>query len=201
MRAEPAKDLFPIQPDFGLFQTYAESANVIFWAADPQTFQLVYVSPHAERALGVPLDQWLRPSFWHDHLHAVDRDRVLAELATAVADQQTHLFEYRLIASDGASLWFRDRVCLLANAHERLLCGMMTDVTAFKTAVHQGTDTPGYTSIFLEIVTLLSGNAGIGDSLTRLARRLSEVFDVTAVHIMEWNAAIGVISPLAKLCN
>ena len=200
MSPDQADNLFPVQPDFALFQNYAEQADVIFWAADPQTFQLVYVSPHAEYALGVPLEQWLRPSFWQDHLHAMDRDRVLAQLATAVADQQTHLFEYRLLAANGASLWFRDRVCLLANAPKPLLCGMMTDVTVFKTAVHKGTDTPGYTSIFLEIVTLLSDNAEIGDSLSRLVRRLSDVFDVTAVRILEWNATIGVIMPLAEFC-
>src|SRR5690606_25048350 len=102
MSPDQAENLFPVQPDFALFHSYAEQADVIFWAADPQTFQLVYVSPHAEHALGVPLEAWLRPSFWQDHLHATDRDRVLVELATAVADQQTHLFEYRLMAANGA---------------------------------------------------------------------------------------------------
>lgn len=200
MSPDQNESLSPIQPDFDLFQRYAEQADVIFWAADPQTFQLVYVSPNAKDALGVSLEEWLRPSFWPDYLHTTDRDRVLAAFATAVADHQTHLFEYRLIASNGVSLWFRDRVCLLANGQSELLCGMMNDVTAFKTAVHKGTDTPGYTSIFLEIVKSLSENAEIGDSLVQLAQRLSDVFDVTAVRILEWNAIIGVIMPLAEFC-
>ncbi|MBK8901795.1 MAG: GAF domain-containing protein [Anaerolineaceae bacterium] len=198
MSDDQAKDLLPIQPDFGLFQTYAERADVIFWAADPQTFQLVYVSPHAESALGVPVAQWLRPSFWQDHLHAADCDRVLAQFATAVADQQTHLLEYRLTTANGATLWFRDRVCGLTTGNGQLLCGLMKDVTAFKTVVNQATDTPGYTSIFLEIVTLLSGHMDIQHSLSQLAQRLRVIFDVTAVRVFEWNAEWGHVTLLAQ---
>ncbi|MCB8979752.1 MAG: GAF domain-containing protein [Ardenticatenaceae bacterium] len=198
MSTDQANELSPIQPDSSLFPAYAERADVIFWAADPQTFQLVYVSPHAEGALGMAVDEWLRPSFWQDHLHTADVDRVLTEFATAVSDQDTHLVEYRLDTADGASLWFRDRVCVLPHQGKPLLCGMMTDVTAFKAAIRQDTGTPGYTSIFLEIVTLLSSNMDIQSSLDQLAERLRDVFDLATVRIMEWNAVWGVVAPLAE---
>lgn len=197
MSTEQAPHLNPLMPDFGLFQMYAESANVIFWAADPLTFQLVYVSPHAKGALGVPVEAWLRPSFWRDHLHVADCDRVMAQLATAVADQETHLFEYRLTTVDGVPLWFRDRVCLLVHQGVELLCGMMTDVTAFKTAVNHETDTPGYTSLFLEMVTLLSGYMDIRHTFGQLAERLCAMFDVTVVRVVEWDAASGLVTLLA----
>lgn len=198
MSADQANKTFPIQPDSNLFLAYAERADVIFWAADLETFQLVYVSPHAESALGIAEEEWLRPSFWQDHLHTADRDRVLAQFATAVADQETHHVEYRLSAADGTALWFRDRVCVLPHQDKLLLCGMMTDVTAFKASVNRETDTPGYTSIFLEIVTLLSAQADIQYSLAQLAERLVEVLDVTAVRVMEWNAVWGEVSLLAQ---
>lgn len=199
MSADQANKLSPIQPNSDLFQAYAERADIIFWAADPETFQMVYVSPHAEGALGISLEEWLRPSFWQDHLHSADRDRVLEQFAMAVADQETYLFEYRLNSADGTWLWFRDRVCVLPHQGHLLLCGMMTDVTAFKTAVNHDTGTPGYTSIFLEIVTLLSGHLDIQHSLMQLVDRLCEVFDVTAVRVMGWNAVWGVVTPLAEV--
>ncbi len=198
MSVEPVDSFAPIQPDFALFQAFAERTNLIFWAADPVSYQLVYVSPHAEKVLDIPMAEWLRPYFWQNHLHAADRERVLDRFGLAVVSQETLSFEYRLIPANGVPLWFRDKVCLVPDNGRFLLCGMMKDVTEFKTAVHPQSATPGYTSIFLEIVTLLTTNLDIQQSLSQLAARLCEIFDVTAVRILEWNPAWNVATELAQ---
>ena len=147
-----------IKPGNQFFEAFAENAEVVFWAAELDTYQLVYVSPYAEQVLDLPLEAWLRPLFWQNNLYEGDLDRVLAVFATAVSSKETQHVEYRMRQADGNSIWIRDRVCVTTIEKNQYICGMMTNVTAFKMAVNYHTETPGYTSIFLEIVTLLSGN-------------------------------------------
>ncbi|MCP4419067.1 MAG: GAF domain-containing protein [Chloroflexi bacterium] len=197
MSVDPEDFLTPFQPNRHLFQTFADKAEVVFWVADPVSFQLVYVSPHAEKALGVPPNEWLRPLFWQKYLYEADLDRVLAGFGTAVGSGIAHQLEYRLKVSDGSLRWIRDTVCVLSAEDKSLLWGMMTDVTAYKTAVYHQTDTPGFTSVFLEIVTLLTANVETEQMLNQVAEKLCEVFEVTAVNILEWNNDLGIATQLA----
>lgn len=183
--------LAPFQPDFSLFQTYADRVDVIFWVADPENFEIVYVSPHAGAVLGYPLAEWHRPFFWRNHLHKEDVERVLARFQTAVSTNEPASFEYRLMAASGTPLWFRDRICMLTENGTHVLCGMMIDVTEFKTAVHHDTSTPGFARIFLEIVTLLSANLDIELCMPQVAQALCAALDVTAVTVLEWDGVWG----------
>jgi PAS domain-containing protein len=57
-------------------QQYAQliaSVDGIVWEADADTFQFTFVSEQAERLLGYPVNDWLTPSFWTDHVHPDDR--------------------------------------------------------------------------------------------------------------------------------
>lgn len=49
-----------LRPDF--FEDFANTVEIVFWVADPETYQLVYVSQCAAKVLGVPLSVWQRPS-------------------------------------------------------------------------------------------------------------------------------------------
>ena len=172
MTIESADSISSFEPDFRFVQAFSDKADAVFWIADPESYQLVYVSKHVERALGLPAEDWLRPFFWQTYLFDADRTQVLATFAAAAASESIHHLEYRMVASDGNLVWFRDRVCLLTIDERPFLCGMMMNVTAFKTAVDHHIGMRGYTSIFLEIVTLLSGSAGIEQKLDQLANRL-----------------------------
>ncbi|MFZ1395572.1 MAG: GAF domain-containing protein [Candidatus Promineifilaceae bacterium] len=197
MHSDHSNRLTPVQPGARFFEDFADRAGFIFWAARPDSFEIVYVNQFAVAALGLPLLAWQRPSFWQDHLYSEDREGVLALFATAVFTQKPTELEYRLRAADGSLRWFRDKVCLLSVEGQPLLCGMMTDVTSFKTAVARHVGLPGYTSAFLEIVQLLSHNIDIHERLAALAKRLTALFDVTAAYILDWNATWGIATQLA----
>lgn len=191
------EDYSQLQTSIHLVRTFAEKADVIFWVADPVSFQLAYVSPHAEKALGLPLTEWVRPLFWQTYLYSIDRDRVLAGFETAASTQTANQFEYRMVAADGTIRWFRDTVCLLFSDGKPLLCGLMTDVTKYKTTVRYQDDASGHTGFLLEIVTLLSGHSDIKRRLGQLAERLSTIFEVTAVNIFDWDNKWGIAARLA----
>ncbi|MGA9965911.1 MAG: PAS domain-containing protein, partial [Terriglobales bacterium] len=73
-----------------------------------------YVSPQIETMLGFSPAEWLSdPMNWMNHIHPDDRE---IALAAEQQFQETHeLFqaEYRMCASDGRLLWFRDEGVLL----------------------------------------------------------------------------------------
>ena len=107
----------------------------IVWEADAQSLDFVFVSDQAERLLGFPKDDWLRPGFWLLHLHPDDRDRALASRSASTARIDAHDIEYRLLASDGRVVWLRDMVTVVTEQGEpRWLRGLMIDITAGKQA-------------------------------------------------------------------
>jgi len=197
MSVDPNELLTQLHPDRRLFQTFAEKTDAVFWTADPISLQIVYISPHVEKALGIAPEVWLRPLFWQTHLHPADLERVVAGFKTAVHEEATHQLEYRLQASDDTLLWIRNTVCMMMAEEKPLLCGMMANVTVYKTAVQYSVDLPGYASIFLQIVTLLSENSDIKHRLEKLAEKLGHVFEVTAVNILDWDNSLGIATQLA----
>lgn len=197
MNSDSSDFLPKLQPGSYFYEDFANRAGIVFWAADQASFQVRYVNQHAAEALGVPVSVWLRPSFWQEYLYEEDREGVLALFATAVASQEPLEIEYRLREANGSLRWFRDKVCVLTVEGQPLLCGMMTDVTSFKTAVGHHVGLPGYTSVYLEIIQMLSENINIQQRLAALAERLTGIFDVTAVYILDWNPAWGIANQLA----
>lgn len=94
-----------------------------------------YVSPQIESILGFTPAVWLSdPANWIDHVHAEDREIALG--AEKRFQEKPDLFqaEYRMVASDGRILWFRDEAVLLARtkAPELLMQGVLYDITEHK---------------------------------------------------------------------
>ncbi len=187
MNSDTTNSLTSWMPDFPFAQAFAERVEIIFWVADPSSYQLVYASGQMEKVVGLSPDALLKLPFWQTYLFEGDRKQVLAAFDEAVASGMVQHIEYRMIAKNGNLVWLRDRICTVVNDENRYLCGMMTDVTAYKTAVDHHTGTRGYTSIFLEIVTLLSGNVEFEQKLDQLAEKLCDVFNLTAVSILSGN--------------
>jgi PAS domain S-box-containing protein len=113
------------------FVDLVNSVEGIVWEADAQALAFSFVSEQAERILGYPVEQWLRePTFWKDHLHPEDGDRVAQFCAQITAEKRTHDFEYRMIGADGRVVWLRNLVTVLAeNGRATQLRGVMIDIT------------------------------------------------------------------------
>ncbi len=113
------------------FRDLVSSTDGIVWEADATTFVFTYVSQNAERLLGYPVNAWLHPGFWSDHLHPEDREQALQYSADCTGRLEDHDFEYRFLASDGRTVWLRDIVHVIAEGgRPRWLRGLMVDITA-----------------------------------------------------------------------
>ena len=116
------------------FRDLVSGIDVIVWEADPN-FQFSFVSKRAEDILGYPIERWLaEPQFITKYLHPDDRERVVAADRAVIEKSADYELEYRVLAADGRTVWFREIVRVetdnLGNA-ERLR-GVMVDVTSQK---------------------------------------------------------------------
>ncbi len=113
------------------FQDIVNTTDGIVWEADAQTFNFTFVSKQAERLLGYPIEDWLKPGFWVDKLHSDDRDWAPAYCASCTSRGEPHDFEYRFMAKDGGVIWLHDIVTVVMEQGEpRWLRGIMVNVTA-----------------------------------------------------------------------
>lgn len=110
----------------------ARDMDVIVWVASAPSGAIVYVSELAETTLGFPLHRWLHePGFRASRIHPHDREQVMGRLAAAASQGRGYDAEYRMLAADGRSVWFRDRVHVVTDAHGRplRLRGYLMDIT------------------------------------------------------------------------
>ena len=108
---------------------------VIYQVAPDDDRRTMYVSSHVETALGYSRAEWLeQPDIWMELLHPDDREQTLAAHDLHNETGRPWSREYRLIASDGRVVWFRDVANLVRGAHGRPLhwLGVQLDITELK---------------------------------------------------------------------
>lgn len=110
--------------------------DAIVWEGDPVPFQFSFVCQSAEKILGYPLERWLIPDFWVGVIHPDDRQWVVNFCREEIAGGRDHEFEYRCIASDGRTVWLRDRTYIVRDPQGQIqkTRGLMIDITKSKQA-------------------------------------------------------------------
>ncbi len=114
------------------YKRLVDAIEGIVWEADARTLDVTLVSRYAERLLGYPIEQWLRPSFWEDHIHVDDRERITNMLAKAISERQDIVLEYRVYAADRRVIWVHDSVSIVEQAGHLKLLGVAVDITGRK---------------------------------------------------------------------
>lgn len=88
-----------------------------------------YVSPQIESMFGFTAEEWMaEPSFWLNHIHPDDRNRVHAEEESSHRDGGTYRIEYRLRNKSGDYRWVRDEARVFAAGGELLMHGILLDI-------------------------------------------------------------------------
>jgi PAS domain S-box-containing protein len=110
---------------------------VVYVVAPDDDRMTLYVSPQVETALGYTREEWLeQPDIWMELLHPDDREPTLAAHDLANETGRPWSREYRLIASDGRAVWFRDVATLFRDdqGNPRYWQGVQLDITELKEA-------------------------------------------------------------------
>ncbi len=122
--------------DEKLCSTLVNSIHGIVWEADSLNFLFSFVSPHAERVLGYPAQQWLdEPDFWLTHTHPDDLEWCNEYCREALLNGNNYEFQYRMIAADGRIVWLHNIVTVVRLDDGAIrLRGIMFDITERKEA-------------------------------------------------------------------
>ena len=108
----------------------------IVWEGDLATHQCSFVSKKVEDILGYTVEEWKSsPSFWIDHLHPEEVERMRDYLGQYLGTGKQHDAEYRMLAKDGTVVWIRDIVTVIEEPNQPIkLRGVMIDITSRKEA-------------------------------------------------------------------
>ena len=113
-------------------QSLINTIDGIVWEGDLKSYKCTFVSEKVKDILGYSVKQWKSaPTFWVDHLHRDDRERMLGYIKNITANSKQHEAEYRMIANDGSIVWIRDMVTVIAEPDQPIkLRGIMLDITS-----------------------------------------------------------------------
>ncbi|HEY9643245.1 MAG TPA: PAS domain S-box protein [Coleofasciculaceae cyanobacterium] len=109
---------------------------VIFSCQPNGNFGATYISENVINVLGYPPQQFLEnSSFWINHIHPEDRDRVLAEI-TQPFTNQAHSHEFRFLHANGHYCWLYEQLNLIKDEadHAIEIVGYLIDISDRKQA-------------------------------------------------------------------
>jgi PAS domain S-box-containing protein len=121
------------------YRTLVEQLPLITYVDSPYSADesASYISPQIEHILGYSLSQWHSdPSFFVDHLHPQDRDRVRDAQRLARENGEPLEIEYRIISDSGRVIWLQDSYTTVRDEAGRpwYAQGFAVDITARKEA-------------------------------------------------------------------
>ncbi len=111
------------------FRALVESLRAVPFEMDLESTTLRWVGPQAGRLLETSPAHWLRPRFWDEHVHGVDRERTIQSFRACTTKGPGEA-EFRFRRGDGSWATLR---CLFAPAKDRprpTVRGLLLDVTA-----------------------------------------------------------------------
>jgi PAS domain S-box-containing protein len=121
------------------YRTLVEQLPLITYIDSPYSADeaAAYVSPQIEEILGYGLEEWhANASFFVDHLHPEDRERVRDAQREARMNAEPLDLEYRFIAADGRVVWLKDSYTVVRDETGKpsYTQGFAVDITARKQA-------------------------------------------------------------------
>ena len=115
------------------FEELADNINEVFWLANRDRSEILYVSPAYAKIWGCTCESlYENPHSWCDPLHPDDRLRVLADMGKDL--EQEFKKEYRIVRPDGSDCWIRECVFPIRDEGGEIyrIGGVAVDITEEK---------------------------------------------------------------------
>jgi len=111
------------------------STSAVIYTAKPYgDYGATFITENVRQLTGYKPDEFLETSsFWLDHVHPDDVERIVADLPS-IFEGDFHLYEYRFLCKDGRYIWVRDEMKPVRNGMGEPLeiIGCWIDVTVRK---------------------------------------------------------------------
>jgi len=118
------------------FRQLAENITEVFWMIDPDTNEILYISPGYEKIWGRSCRSlYEQPRAWLDAIHPADREQVI-QSSRVRSTLGTYDEIYRIIRPDGSVIWIRDRAFPIKDEKGKVyrITGIAEDITDRKRA-------------------------------------------------------------------
>jgi PAS domain S-box-containing protein len=115
------------------FRQVTDSIDEVFWMTDPRKDRMLFISKAYERIWGRTCQSVLeRPMSFVESIHPVDRAAVIA--AFPKQKDGSYDIEYRIVRSDGAIRWIRDKAFPIRDSAGEItrIVGVAQDITTNK---------------------------------------------------------------------
>jgi PAS domain S-box-containing protein len=189
------------------FRQLAENINEVFWMADPQTTEILYISPAYERVWGRSCQNLSeQPRSVLDAVHPDDRERVQVAALEKHGRGESTDEEYRVVRPDGSVRWVRDRAFPVRDAAGQVyrMVGIAEDITDRVRAEETSREANAILRSFYDTAPMMMGvvevcadgilhlsdNAAMakffGRSPEALRRQLASQLGMPAETIREW---------------
>jgi PAS domain S-box-containing protein len=127
------------------YRTLVEQVPAIVYREDVtgDGLQIVYINSQVEQILGITPQEWISdPSVWLAAIDPEDRELVEQENRRTELTGEPFLIQYRMIARDGRTVWFRDHAVMVRgpDGEPAYWQGVMMDITPLKEATGQLTE-------------------------------------------------------------
>ncbi len=118
------------------FRNIADSAPVVVWVSGPDGVA-TFVNRYGLNFYGHTLEQMLSTA-WPESVHPDDRERVAAEVSSAVRERRTYQISFRVLRADGEYRWVLSNGCpRFAGEVYTGHIGITTDITELKQSHEQ----------------------------------------------------------------
>ena len=108
-----------------------------YTAAPADGYHFLYASPRSVQLLGLPSEDLVADAGLRlKMIHHEDCGRVLDEIAQSIAAGRPYCSEYRVLSSDGRTIWVRDEARMVKDdaSGQSVLQGLLIDITRSKLA-------------------------------------------------------------------
>ncbi|MGK7875248.1 MAG: PAS domain S-box protein [Xenococcaceae cyanobacterium] len=122
------------------FRQLAENIQQVFWIAETDLSEILYISPAYEKIWGRTCESlYEQPSSFTDTIHPEDRDRVIVAIEEKQKKGREIDEEYRILRPDGSLRWIRDRAFPVQNEAGEVyrVVGIAEDITERKRTQQQ----------------------------------------------------------------
>ena len=115
-------------------QALINSIDGIVWERAMDTSKFTFISRQSEEILGYGPQEWLdKADFWESKLHPQDAAKAVQTSHEMVGRGQPYSYEYRMLASNGNTIWIRESGTVLMESGKPVATrGIFLNVTQSK---------------------------------------------------------------------
>ncbi|MEJ2141151.1 MAG: PAS domain-containing protein, partial [Gammaproteobacteria bacterium] len=96
-----------LEKEANRLETLLNGVNAVLLEVDPDTNDFIYVSEGGHELLGYPVEQWLQPGFWINHIHPEEHEWVIKTILQHNQQPGDYTLDYRMLNNQGEFIWVR----------------------------------------------------------------------------------------------